>query len=144
MSYHVALRLIACPTTRMFDSAAFAAVRNSSDETPPVSAADNVACTVTDGATRLHVKLTGERAGLRRTFECRDRLRSRYHAPEILAWIDGVCAKEGLRDVLLSDGLSWGTHRRASRLPPIIWDLRDAVADPERFVSFLHAAAEGI
>ena len=48
----------------------------------------NVACTVTDGVSRVHVKLTRSSAGLRRAFDVRDRLSSRYHAPPILAWID--------------------------------------------------------
>jgi len=48
----------------------------------------NIACTVTDGVSTLHVKLTSAPAGLRRAFGLRDRLTSRYHAPPILAWID--------------------------------------------------------
>ena len=56
----------------------------------------NVACTVSDGTTTLHVKLSGEREHIARTFALRDRLTARYHAPAILAWIDlgdlvGVC-----------------------------------------------------
>ena len=56
----------------------------------------NVACTVTNGTSRLHIKLTQEREDLRKVFELRDRLSSRYHAPTILAWIDlgdlvGIC-----------------------------------------------------
>jgi len=47
----------------------------------------NVACLVSDGGSRLHVKLTRYRDGLLQTYRLRERLASRYHMPPILAWI---------------------------------------------------------
>ena len=47
----------------------------------------NVACTVTDGHTRLHVKLTDEREPITRSYQLRDHLLA-HHAPPILAFID--------------------------------------------------------
>ncbi len=62
----------------------------------------------------------------------------------LLAWADEVCAVERLRDVLISDGLQWAGHRRASRLAPRIWDLTTLSKDADDFVGFLHVAAEGV
>ena len=65
-------------------------------------------------------------------------------SPQMLDWIDDACTKERLRDALLSDGLWWATHRRASRLALRLWDLKAAASDPNAFLSFLHVASEGV
>lgn len=70
---------------------------------------DNISCTVTDGATRLHVKLGTERGELCRSWDFRDVLAAHYRMPPILAWVElgslagicmpsiaGVAATEGL------------------------------------------------
>lgn len=62
----------------------------------------------------------------------------------LLAWLDGLCASEGLRDVLISDGIRWAGHRRTARLAPRVWDLTVASKEPEEFVEFLRAASEGL
>jgi hypothetical protein len=65
-------------------------------------------------------------------------------SPQMLDWIDDACTKERLRDALLSDGLRWATHRRASRLALRLWDLKAVASDPDAFLSFLHVASEGV
>jgi hypothetical protein len=65
-------------------------------------------------------------------------------SPQMLAWIDEACAKERIRDALLSDGFRWATHRRTSRLALRLWDLKAVTGDPDGFVSFLHVASEGV
>ena len=65
-------------------------------------------------------------------------------SPKMLAWIDEACAKERIRDALLSDGCRWATHRRTSRLALRLWDLKAVTTDPDAFVSFLHVASEGV
>ena len=85
----------------------------------------NIACTVGDGVSRVHVKLTRAHAGLRRAFELRDRLTSRYHAPPILAWIDlgdlvGVVTPsieaEPATELLIPDLSTKSRHRPADRV----------------------------
>jgi len=113
----------------------------------------NIACTVTDGVSTLHVKLTGARAGLRRAFEVRDRLTSRYHAPPILSWIDlgdlvGIAmpsivaqpATELLTaDLMAAANLLHEDCELAAALPDRPLTLRQAFLDLwiERFVSDL-------
>jgi hypothetical protein len=63
---------------------------------------------------------------------------------QMLTWIDEACAKEQIRDALLSDGLCWATHRRTSRLALRIWDLKAIASDADEFVSFLRVASEGV
>ena len=65
-------------------------------------------------------------------------------SPQMLAWIDEACTRERLRDTLLSDGLRWATHRRASKLALHVWDLKAVAGAPHDFVSFLHVASEGV
>jgi hypothetical protein len=65
-------------------------------------------------------------------------------SPHMLDWIDDACAKERLRDALLSDGLRWATRRRASRLALGLWDLKAVANDPDAFLSFLQVASEGL
>lgn len=62
----------------------------------------------------------------------------------LLSWLDDVCARERLRDVLVSDGLRWAAHRRTARLELRVWDLAVATKDPDEFVEFLRAASEGV
>jgi len=62
----------------------------------------------------------------------------------LLAWIDELCAAERLRDVIISDGLRWAGHRRASRLALQVWDLATVTKYTDEFVRFLHATAEGV
>jgi hypothetical protein len=62
----------------------------------------------------------------------------------LVGWLDGLCASEGLRDALISDGIRWASHRRAARLAPRVWDLTVASKEPEEFVEFLRAASEGL
>ena len=69
---------------------------------------------------------------------------SRPLADALLSWLDNLCVREGLRDVLVSDGLRWAGHRRAARLAPRVWDLAVAANDPEEFVDFLRLASEGV
>jgi len=115
----------------------------------------NIACTVTDGVSTLHVKLTSAPAGLRRAYEARDRLASRYHAPPILAWIDlgdlvgiampSITARPAT-EPLLADlvAVANGLHadrELAAALPDRPPTLRQAFVDLwiERFVSDLEA-----
>jgi hypothetical protein len=65
-------------------------------------------------------------------------------SPQMLTWIDAACAKEGIRDALLSDGLRWAAHRRGSRLALRVWDLKAVTGDTESFVEFLYVASEGV
>lgn len=62
----------------------------------------------------------------------------------LLAWIDRLCIVAGLRDVVISDGLRWTGHRRGSRLALDAWDLATVISDPDEFIKFLHASAEGV
>lgn len=62
----------------------------------------------------------------------------------VLSWLDDVCARERLRDVLVSDGLRWAAHRRTARLALRVWDLAVATKAPDEFVEFLRAASEGV
>ena len=62
----------------------------------------------------------------------------------LLTWLDRLCANEGLRDALISDGIRWAGHRRAARLVRRVWDLTVASKEPEEFVEFLRAASEGL
>lgn len=48
----------------------------------------NVSCTIADGVTRFHAKLSREPAVLRQVLAVADLLTSRYRMPPILAWID--------------------------------------------------------
>ena len=113
----------------------------------------NVACTVSDGVSTLHVKLTRAHAGLRRAYEMRDRLTSRYHAPPILAWVDlgdlvGIAmpsiAARPATELLLADLIAVANrlhedHELAAALPDQPHTLRQAFLDLwiERFVSDL-------
>jgi hypothetical protein len=113
----------------------------------------NIACTVGDGVSRVHVKLTRAHAGLRRAFELRNRLTSRYHAPPILAWIDlgdlvGVAMPsieaEPATELLIPDLISvtrllHEDRELAAALPDGPRTLRQAFLDLwiERFVSDL-------
>jgi len=63
---------------------------------------------------------------------------------QMLAWIDEACAKEQIRDALLSDGIRWATHRRTSRLALRLWELKAIASDADEFVSFLRVASEGV
>ncbi|MFH1865877.1 MAG: hypothetical protein ABIK85_08330, partial [Candidatus Eisenbacteria bacterium] len=62
----------------------------------------------------------------------------------LLTWLDELCASQGLRDVLVSDGLRWAGHRRTARLALRVWDLSVASKEPEEFVEFLRTASEGV
>lgn len=62
----------------------------------------------------------------------------------LLAWVDEVCAAEALRDVIVSDGLRWADHRRASRLALRIWDLMTVTKDADAFIEFLREISEGV
>jgi hypothetical protein len=62
----------------------------------------------------------------------------------LLTWLDGLCASDGLRDALISDGIRWASHRRTARLVPRVWDLTVASKEPAEFVEFLRAASEGL
>lgn len=69
----------------------------------------------------------------------------KQHFPEtLLPWIDKVCSSEGIREVLLSDGLCWAEHRRGSRIMRQVYDLSIIINDSDEFLSFLSMAAEGI
>lgn len=48
----------------------------------------HVACTVSDGTLRLHAKLSADAEEMRKVYDHRDVLASRYRTPPILAWID--------------------------------------------------------
>lgn len=61
-----------------------------------------------------------------------------------LPLIDKICSSEGIRDVLISDGLCWAEHRRSSRLKWQVYDLSTIINDSDDFLSFLRIAAEGI
>jgi len=63
---------------------------------------------------------------------------------EVLACLDALCAHDNMRDVILSDGLRWATHRRGSRLPPGLWELDRVVRDAPEFLGFVRAVAEGV
>jgi aminoglycoside phosphotransferase (APT) family kinase protein len=48
----------------------------------------NVACTITDGSTSLHAKLSRDHAEMAKVYNVSGLLTSRYRMPPILAWID--------------------------------------------------------
>lgn len=48
----------------------------------------NVACTVTDGSSSLHAKLSRNHAEMAKVYDVANLLVSRYRMPPILAWID--------------------------------------------------------
>lgn len=61
-----------------------------------------------------------------------------------LTWIDRICVRTRLRDVVLSDGLRWAEHRHHRRLPPRARDLRALVNDGDDLESFVRTFAEGL
>lgn len=63
---------------------------------------------------------------------------------ELSTWIDAVSAKEGLWDIVYSDGLKWAVRRRGSRLALDVLDLKVLLSDHGRYIGFLRTAAEGV